>query len=150
MKKITKGTVTAVTFIAFAVLTLVLVGALGSVAATSQENANSKDQSKTVPVIDGGIGPCTADFTITDSDGKPVYDAKIKVHIAYRFMNAHKLDLEVGTNVNGKARFTGLPDKIKHGIYFYATQGDLQAEAFDYPGSNCKAAFSLALRKRAP
>jgi hypothetical protein len=109
---------------------------------------DTKDQSKTIPVIDGGIGPCTADFTITDADGKPLYDAKIKVHIAYRFLNAHKLDLEVGTNIDGKARFTGLPDKIKHGINFYATQGDLQAEAFDDPASNCKAQFTLALTKK--
>jgi hypothetical protein len=109
----------------------------------------ASDASNPVPVIDGGIGPCTADFTITDVGGKPLYDAKIKVHIAYRFLNAHKLDLEVGTNADGKARFTGLPDKIKHGLYFYATQGDLQAEAFDDPASNCKATFALALRKQA-
>jgi hypothetical protein len=109
---------------------------------------DSQDASKVVPVIDGGIGPCTADFTITDVDGKPLYDAKIKVHIAYRFMNVHKLDLEVGTNVDGKARFTGLPDKIKHGIYFYASHGDFQAEVFDDPASNCKAVFALTLRKQ--
>ena len=149
MKKITKRSVTAVTFIAFAILASGLASAaVATAAGRSQENANSKDQSKTVPVIDGGIGPCTADFTITDTDGKPLYDAKIKVHIAYRFLNAHKLDLEVGTNIDGKARFTGLPDKIKHGIYFYATQGDLAAEAFDDPANNCKAQFTLALKKQ--
>jgi hypothetical protein len=110
--------------------------------------ATSTDDAHTVPVMDGGIGPCTADFTITDADSKALYDAKIRVHIAYGFMNARKLDLEVGTNVDGKARFTGLPDKIKHGIYFYASQGDLQAEAFDDPANNCKAEFTLALRKK--
>jgi hypothetical protein len=138
MRKITKRCVTAVITLAF-----VLSLALGVA-------ARSTDDSKTVPVIDGGIGPCTADFTITDADGKPLYDAKIKVHIAYRFMNAHKLDLEVGTNADGKARFTGLPDKIKYGIYFYATQGELEGEVFDDPVNNCKAQFAIALRKKTP
>ena len=143
MRTITKRTLRLTAIALAAILTL---GVLSNSAFAADD---AKDQSKTIPVIDGGIGPCTADFTITDADGKPLYDAKIKVHIAYRFLNAHKLDLEVGTNVDGKARFTGLPDKIKHGLYFYVTQGDLQAEAFDDPATNCKAAFALALRKKA-
>lgn len=135
-------------------LTLPITGLMCAILALGILNADvvaaddSQDAAKVVPVIDGGIGSCTADFTVTDANGKPLYDAKINVHIAYGFANAHKLDLEVGTNVDGKARFTGLPDKIKHGIYFYATQGELQAEAFDDPASNCKAVFALALRKK--
>lgn len=143
MLTITKITLTCM------VAALAAILALGVVSIPAGAADDSKTESKTVPVIDGGIGPCTADFTITDADGKPLYDAKIRVHIAYRFLNAHKLDLEVGTNADGRARFTGLPDKIKHGIYFYATQGDLQAEAFDDTANNCKAAFALALRKQA-
>jgi hypothetical protein len=143
MRTITKSTLILTRSVLAAILAL---GILSSLAFAADD---AKDQSKTIPVIDGGVGPCTADFTITDAGGKPLYDAKIKVHIAYRFLNAHKLDLEVGTNVDGKARFTGLPDKIKHGLYFYAMQGDLQAEAFDDPAANCKAAFALALRKQA-
>src|ERR1019366_8899394 len=30
-----------------------------------------------VPVIDGGIGSCSADFTVTDATNAPVYAAKI-------------------------------------------------------------------------
>src|SRR6478609_5269761 len=45
-----------------------------------------------VPVIDGGLGPCTADFTTNDSAAKPVYAAKINVHIAYGFASVRKLD----------------------------------------------------------
>jgi hypothetical protein len=101
-----------------------------------------------VPVIDGAIGPCSADFTITDASGAPVYDAKIKVHIAYRFGGFHKLDLEVGTNSAGKARFTGLPDKIKQGLFFRASQGDREGSAFDDPAKTCKTAFTVALEKK--
>ena len=103
---------------------------------------------KTVPVIDGGIGPCTADFTITDPAASPVYAANIKVHIAYGFMYARKLDLEVGTNSDGKARFTGLPDRVKRGLFFEASESDRTAEAFDDPARTCQAKFTLALRKK--
>jgi hypothetical protein len=148
MRTITKCTL----FVTVAGLVAIMALGIFSTRAWSADDSqnDAKDESKTVPMIDGGIGPCIADFTITDADGKPLYDAKIRVHIAYRFMNAHKLDLEVGTNADGKARFTGLPDKIKHGIYFYASQRELQAEAFDDPMANCKAQFTLALRKKSP
>src|SRR6516162_9843356 len=89
-----------------------------------------------VPVVDGGIGPCTADFTITDTENKPVYAAKVKVRIAYGFASARKLDLEVGTNVDGKARFTGIPDRLKHGLLFEASEGDRTGNAFDDPSKN--------------
>jgi hypothetical protein len=101
-----------------------------------------------VPVVDGGIGPCTADFIVTDAAGAPVYAAKIKVHIAYGFMYARKLDLEVGTNSDGKARFVGLPDRVKHGLFFEASEGDRTASVFDEPATICKAQFTVALRKK--
>jgi len=100
-----------------------------------------------IPAIDAGIGPCTADFTITDSDSKPVYAAKIKVHIAYGFGSFHKLDLEVGTNVDGKARFTGLPNRTKHGLFFQASESDRTGDAFDDPSKTCQAQFPITLRK---
>jgi hypothetical protein len=103
---------------------------------------------KTIPVIDGAIGPCSADFTVNDASGAPVYAAKISVHIAYGLMNLHKLDLEVGTNAAGKARFTGLPDKPKQGLFFRAFEGDREASAFDDPSKTCKAQFTLALLKK--
>ena len=110
--------------------------------------SNSKIDPHTIPVIDGSIGPCSADFTVTDAGGVPVYDAKIRVHIAYGFMNTHKLDLEVGTNIDGKASVTGLPDRIKHGFYFHASQADRTGEAFDDPANTCKAKFSIVLQKK--
>ena len=100
-----------------------------------------------IPAIDGGLGPCTADFTIHDTDSKPVYAAKIKVHIAYGFASVRKLDLEVSTNADGKARFTGLPDRTKHGLFFEASEGDRTATAFDDPANTCQAQFTLVLRK---
>jgi hypothetical protein len=101
-----------------------------------------------VPSVDAGIGTCTADFTITDTDGKPVYDAKIRVHIAYGFGGWHKLDLQVGTNVDGKAKFTTLPNSMrKGGLYFQASQSGSTGEAFDDPSKTCQAQFAITLRK---
>ncbi len=100
-----------------------------------------------MPSLDGGIGPCTADFLITDPDNKPVYNATIKVHIAYGTWSVRKLDLQISTNVDGKARFTGLPSKIKHGILFHASEGNRVGEAFDDPANTCKAQFAITIRQ---
>jgi|ERR1035437_3896693 hypothetical protein len=127
-------------------LPLTLLAVALSLSAFSQTTAPADP--KSVPVVDGGIGPCSADFTVTDAAGAPVYAAKIKVHIAYGFMYAHKLDLEVGTNSDGKARFTGLPERVKRGFYFEASEADRTAEAFDDPSNTCKTQFTLALRKK--
>jgi hypothetical protein len=66
-----------------------------------------------VPTISGGMGPCTADFTVVDTSNKPVFDAKIHVKVKYGFMSKRDTDLEVGTNSDGKARMEGLPEKLK-------------------------------------
>src|ERR1700680_2918064 len=128
-------------------LSVMLLGAALSTPAFSQAASGEPDP-KSVPVVDGGIGACSADFTVTDAAGAPVYAAKIKVHIAYGFMYARKLDLEVGTNVDGKARFTGLPDRVKHGLFFEASEGDRTPSVLDQPATICKAQFTVALRKK--
>ena len=111
--------------------------------------ANPTPNPHSVPFIDGGIGACTADFTINDNAGKPLYDAQIKVHIAYGMFGAHKLDLQVGTNIDGKARFTGLPAKSKQGLFFQASKGDFTGSAFDDPAKTCNAQFTVTLEKKA-
>jgi hypothetical protein len=103
---------------------------------------------KTVPVIDGGIGACSAEFTVTDTAQAPVYAADIKVHIAYGFMYLHKLDLEVGTNAGGKARFTGLPDRTKQGLFFRASEGTREGSAFVDPSKTCKAELTIVLERK--
>lgn len=111
------------------------------------QGTSSKPDPHAVPVIDGALGSCAADFTITDTDNKPVYNAQIKVHIAYGFLSAHKLDLQVGTNVDGKARFTGLPETVKRGLFFQATDSSGRVgDAFDDPSKTCKAQFGVTLR----
>jgi hypothetical protein len=134
-------------FVAALALFLSLLALNSPFSALSQTSA-AQPEPKAVPSLDGGIGPCTADFLITDTSGAPVYAAKINVHIAYGFANVRKLDLQVSTNIDGKARFTGLPDRIKHGIYFHASEGNRIGEAFDDPANTCKTQFTITLREK--
>ncbi len=91
-----------------------------------------------VPVMDGDAGPCSVAFTVTDIKGAPVYDARIRVHIAYGFMGVRRLDLEAATNVDGKTQFKGLPEKVKSGtLMFRALQGKREGSAVYDPAKNC-------------
>ena len=126
-------------------LSLTLLALALSIPTFSQTPATDP---KSVPVVDGAIGTCSYDFTVTDTANAPVYAAKIKVHIAYGFMYARKLDLEVGTNSDGKARFTGLPERTKRGLFFEASEADRTATAFVDPATTCKSQFTVVLRKK--
>lgn len=128
--------------VAVMVVSVVLMGgSLGFCA-----DGESSPDAHTVPAIDGNIGPCSVEFTVTDATNAPVYDAKIRVHIAYRFLSAHKLDLEVGTNVDGKARVSGLPEKVKEALHFKASQADRYGETFYNPAEGCTAKRAIVLK----
>jgi hypothetical protein len=139
---------------AIAPAAVVLAAALFFVtmAAQAQTSANSRlaKDAKQVPVVDGGAGPCSVDFTVTDANSRPVYAATIKVHVAYGFLGSHRLDLQVGTNYDGKARFTGLPKQVKDGtFYFVASQGGLSGVSIYAPTKTCTASQTIVLVKPA-
>jgi hypothetical protein len=91
-----------------------------------------------VPVMDGEAGPCSIAFTVTDAKGAPVYDARIRVHMAYGFAGVRRLDLEAATNVDGKTQFKGLPEKVKGGtLSFRASQGKREGLAIYDPAKDC-------------
>jgi hypothetical protein len=119
-----------------------------AVRAQAASPVDPKPDPKTIAEVDAGLGPCSADFTITDDAGSPVYAANIRVHITYGFMNFHKFDLQVGTNADGKARFVGLPETTKQGLFFRASEGDREGSAFDDPAKTCKTQFTVVLRKK--
>ncbi len=121
---------------------------LSSHAQDTKTTAAETAASHTIPVIDGAIGTCTANFTVTDDNAAPVYDAKIRVHIAYGFMYMRKMDLEIGTNIDGKARFTGLPARTKDGLAFQASKADRAGTAFVDPSTSCKADLTVVLQKK--
>lgn len=100
-----------------------------------------------IPSVDGGTGSCSVEVTVKDASASPVYDAKVRVHIAYGFMRTHKMDLEVGSNVDGKARFSGLPEKVKEPLHFTATQGDRTGDWDFDPAEKCTATATITISK---
>lgn len=108
----------------------------------------AQPQQSDVPVIDGKVGPCSVELTITDADTKPVYAATVKVHIAYGFAGVRKLDLEAGTNAQGKILFKGLPLKVhKPPVEFHASKDELTGTATYNPATECQAKHSIMLGK---
>ena len=99
-------------------------------------------------VVDGGLGRCSLDVTVLGPDSKPVYGATVRVHIAYGFGGFHKLDIEVGTNAAGKAKFTGLPSRVRRPpLEFDATKDDLSGTLNYDPATECVAAHNISLQK---
>lgn len=97
-----------------------------------------------VPVIDAGMGSCTADITVMDSGHHAIYKANVSTRIRSGFAGLKKLDLEVGTNVDGRARFSGLPERPRDMLQFTADyQGRSNTVLLDSP--NCHAALSVFL-----
>jgi hypothetical protein len=114
---------------------LILAASLSFSQSPSQSPAPAQ-----VPVMNGGAGPCSLDVTVLDLNAKPVYAASVKVHVAYGFGGFHKLDLEAGTNADGKVKFTGLPDRVRRPpLEFNATKNDLAGLATVDPSSECEA-----------
>ncbi|MGB6679063.1 MAG: hypothetical protein WBE44_20380 [Terriglobales bacterium] len=112
--------------------------ALLTVVASISPHAQQAPDPHQVPVMDGEAGPCAISFTVTDIKGAPVYDARIRVHIAYGLMGVRRLDLEAATNVDGKTQFKGLPEKVKGGtLMFRAVRGKLEGSATYDPAKNC-------------
>jgi hypothetical protein len=109
------------------------------------------ESSEKVPVMDGGAGPCALEMTVNGPDGKPVYDATVKVHIAYGFAGIRKLDLQAGTNSNGKVKFKGLPSRVSRPpLDFQATKGDMQGTITYDPETECQATYEVTLAQAKP
>jgi hypothetical protein len=123
---------------------LLLMGAASLAIAQSAAKAAALD----VPVVDGALGPCSLELTVNTADGKPVYAATVKVHIPYGFGGFHKLDLEAGTNSEGKVKFTGLPNRVRRPpLEFDASKGDLVGVVEYDPAAQCRAIRSVRLEK---
>jgi hypothetical protein len=126
----------------------VILGLTLALAAQAQQPAPSPKPDD-IPVTDGTSGPCSIEFSVTDSDGKPVYAARIDVHLAYGAFGAHKLDMGVYTNAQGKAKFTGIPIKVrKPPVEFNAKKDDLVGVAAMDPLTECQAKHDIVMDKK--
>jgi hypothetical protein len=120
-----------------------------SMAAPQQSNPQpTPAAAQAVPVIDGAAGPCSVVFTVTTADGKPAEAATVKVHIAYGFGGFHKLDLQAGTNSDGKVKFTGLPSRVRRSLLeFEASKDQLVGTATYDPATECQGKREIKLGK---
>jgi hypothetical protein len=101
-----------------------------------------------VPVIQGSAGPCSLELTIRGADGKPVYAATVKVHIAYGFGGMRKLDLEAGTNSDGKVKFAGLPARVRRPpLEFHSSKDEFVGVASFDPSTECQGKHDITLEK---
>ena len=135
-----------------ACLCIVLATLITAASAQSDQKkpATPSDATK-VPVIDGAVGPCSLDLTISGDDGKPVYNATVKVHIGYGMGGFHHLDLQAGTNADGKVRFTGLPIKVHHPPLEFDAAKDSLEGSLDYdPSAECHAQHEIKLQQPKP
>jgi len=105
--------------------------------------------SQEVPNTDAQSGPCSIELSVTGADGKPVYAARIDYHAEYGFMGAHKLDMTVYSNADGKAKFSGIPAKVKKPpIQFNAKKDDLIGVATMDPAAECQAKHDIVMAKK--
>ena len=95
-----------------------------------------------VPAISGDLGPCTAEFTVSGTKLKPIYNAKLEVELRYGFAGIRRTTLEIYTNVDGKARFTGLPDTNKRPLTFTASYNGRKTVVIVDVEQNCHGTYS--------
>jgi hypothetical protein len=109
------------------------------ISASSQEKPKPENF---VPVISGDIGSCTAEFTVTGTKLKPIYKAKLEVELRYGFGGFHRTSLEIYTNVNGRARVEGLPERSKRALAFTVSYEGRKTVVMVDPEAKCHGSYN--------
>ena len=110
----------------------------------AQASAPKTDDDVTLMKANLG-GSCSADFTVKDEAGKPVYAALVHVQVRYGFAGVKHADLEVGTSSQGRARIEGLPNKAKPMTYDIK-KDDKKADVMQDLATMCHATFEVSLK----
>ena len=109
----------------------------------------ASQQSTPVPQVNANLGPCTVDFTVSQKANQPLFNAEISVKIAYGFMGMKKMDLKVGTNSEGRARFVGLPEKVHRPPLEFVVRAKGMTKTVNYwPSVKCQARYSVEMEDR--
>jgi hypothetical protein len=123
---------------------LIFRGLVGLLAALLMGRAAAGTTSP-VTEISADMGPCSAEFRVTDMAGNGIFNANIHTVIRYGFMGKRKLELDAGTNSEGRARFIKLPAEAKKPIEFTVSHaGEKVTRSYD-PATNCRAQFDIPL-----
>jgi hypothetical protein len=124
---------------------MLMPATLLALATLIQQQPAADTGTNALAVINARLGSCSADFTVTDPDGRPVYAALIHVRIRYGFMSFKRMDLEVGTDSGGRARVEGLPAKAMP-LTYDISKGDKKATAAQDLSATCPARFEIGLK----
>lgn len=134
---------------ASALAAFAIISALFSFSAFAQQSGDEsqklQEASNPVTEISADLGSCSVEFKITDVAGRPLYNANIKTQIRYGFMRKRKLDLEAGTNSDGRARFVKMPSQVREPLVFRATYGKESAIMTWDPGTDCQAQYPMLM-----
>jgi hypothetical protein len=108
--------------------------------------AGAQDPQSPGPVVlNAGLGGCSADFSVTGADGQPAYAAVIRTNVRYGFMSMKRMELELSSGPDGKARIQGLPAKGKP-LAYTIIKGPEKASATQALKTQCNATFTVALK----
>jgi len=108
--------------------------------------ASAQSAAVAVPEISADQGNCSALFTVTGVDSKPVYMAKLTTRVRSGVWSVKKLDLEAFTNSNGQVKITRLPAQLKRPLFFYIAK-DNKLESVEFkPDQQCQAVFNVQLK----
>ena len=121
-----------------------VIATIALAAVTLMQQSTVEPTEPDLAVISARLGSCSADFTVTDEDGKPVYAAIVHVRIRYGFWGLKRMDLEVGTNSDGKARVDTLPDRARP-LTYDITKGDKKATVSQNLTFDCDAIYEVSL-----
>jgi hypothetical protein len=122
------------------ILLLILVVCLSPLFAQDERNTNGPAPGQ-VPVISADLGDCSAEIHVTGSKLHPLYKAKIETEIKYGFGGFHRLSLEIYTDVNGRARFEGLPERPRQPLSFEVTYEGRKTAVIVHPIQQCHGTY---------
>jgi hypothetical protein len=124
---------------------VLLLACLTMIPAYSRESPKPENQ---VPVISGDLGGCSAEFTVTGTKLKPIYKAKLEVELRYGFGGFHRTTLEIYTNVDGKARVEGLPERSKRPLAFTVSYEGRKTVVLVDPEEKCHGSYEAIVTDR--
>lgn len=123
------------------VVILLLTGAAVAIFAQSQGTGAASDS---MAEVSADRGPCAAEFHVTDLSGKPIYNATIKTTV--RWGLGHKIELQVSTNADGRARVVRLPAESKRPLQFEVSYQDQTVSYGIDPATACQAKRDVPLK----
>jgi hypothetical protein len=98
------------------------------------------------PKISADLGSCSADFHVTDTAAKPIYNARVHTLVRSGAFGLHKLDLEIRTDSDGRASIVGLPEVPKRPISFDVSSGTMTSSVAFEPDKQCRAKYEVSLK----